>query len=143
MEEKINLGIVVGEFNADITYLMLERAKAHADFLGVNVTHVMHVPGAFDAPIAVKTLIERKDVDAVVGLGAVIEGDTQHDEVVAQHAARKMMDLGLEYMKPVSLGISGPGMTRLQGQSRIDDYARRSVEAAVKLVRRIREKQAE
>lgn len=134
--EKINLGFVVGEFNADITQLMMERALAHADFLGCNVTHVMRVPGAFDTPYAIKMLMERDDVDAVVALGAVLEGDTDHDQIVAQHAARKMMDLALEYGKPVGLGISGPGMTRGQGQARIDDYARRGVEAAVKLVKR-------
>ena len=137
--EKINLGFVVGEFNADITQLMMERAKAHAEFLDCKVTHIVRVPGAFDAPYAIKKLFERQDVDAVCALGAVLEGDTSHDEVVAQHAARKMMDLSLEYGKPIGLGISGPGMSRAQGQARIDDYARRSVEAAVKLVRRSRE----
>ena len=138
MMERINLGFVVGEFNADITQLMMERAKAHAEFLECDVTHIVRVPGAFDAPLAIKGLLERADVDAVVTLGAVVEGDTDHDQVVAQHAARKMMDLALEYGKPVSLGISGPGMTRAQGQARIDEYARRSVEAAVKLVRRVK-----
>ena len=73
---------------------------------------------------------------AVVTLGAVIEGATQHDEVVIQHAARKIMDLGLEFGKPVTLGISGPGMTRLEAQERID-YAKRAVESAVKLVQRL------
>jgi 6,7-dimethyl-8-ribityllumazine synthase len=138
MEEKIRIGIVVGEFNADITHMMLERAKAHASFLESDVRYVFKVPGAYDVPFAVRQIIQKKDVDAVIALGAVIEGDTQHDEVVAQHAARKMMDLSLEYGKPVSLGISGPGMTRAQGQSRIDEYARRSVESAVKLVKRSR-----
>jgi 6,7-dimethyl-8-ribityllumazine synthase len=75
-------------------------------------------------------------VDAVVTLGAVIEGATQHDEVVIQHAARKIMDLALEFGKPVTLGISGPGMTRLEAQERID-YAKRAVESAVKLVQRL------
>ncbi len=135
---RIRIGFVVGEFNADITQLMMERAKAHAEFLECDVTHIVRVPGAFDTPLAVKKMLERSDVDAAVALGAVIEGDTEHDQVVAQHAARKVMDLALEYGKPVGLGISGPGMSRAQGQARIDDYARRSVEAAVKLVKRMR-----
>jgi 6,7-dimethyl-8-ribityllumazine synthase len=137
--DDIKLGFVVGEFNADITELMMGRAKAHAEFLGAAVTHVIRVPGVFDIPYATKAMMERDDVDAVVALGAVLEGDTDHDQVVAQHAARKIMDLSLEKSKPVGLGISGPGMSRAQGQARIDDYARRGVEAAVKLVRRSRE----
>jgi len=137
--DRIRLGFVVGEFNADITQLMMERAKAHAEFLESDVTHIVRVPGAFDIPYATKTMLARDDVDAVVALGAVLEGDTEHDQLVAQHAARKMMDLALEYGKPVGLGVSGPGMSRAQGQARIDDYARRGVEAAVKLVKRTRE----
>jgi len=135
-KEKIKLGIVVSEFNADITQIMLERAKAHAEFLGAEVTTVFRVPGTYDIPFGVKNIIGR--VDAVVTLGAVIEGDTQHDEIVAQHAARKMLDLSIEYNKPVALGISGPGMSRMQGLDRVDEYAKRAVEAAVKLYRRMK-----
>ncbi|MCC7575891.1 MAG: 6,7-dimethyl-8-ribityllumazine synthase, partial [Methanomethylovorans sp.] len=58
------------------------------------------------------------------------------DEIVVQHAARKITDLSLEYEKPVTLGIAGPGMSRLEAHERVD-YAKRAVEAAVKLVRRL------
>lgn len=138
MEEKIRLGIVVSEFNYDITYLMLQRALDHAKFLETEVTHIYKVPGAFDMPLAIKQLLGMKEVDAVVTLGAVVEGDTKHDELVAQHASRKIADLSVEYGKPVSLGLSGPGMTRLQGAERIDEYTKRAVEAAVKMVKRVR-----
>ena len=97
MEQKIRLGIVVGEFNYDITYLMLQRALDHAEFLGASVEKVLKVPGAFDMPLAIKKLLEMDEIDAVVTLGAILKGDTDHDQVVAQHAARKMMDLALEY----------------------------------------------
>jgi len=136
--EKIKLGMVVAEFNRDITYMMEILAKEHAEFLGAEITDIIRVPGAFDVPIAVKKMLENSDVDAVVTIGCVIEGETEHDEVVAQHAARKIMDLSLEYGKPVTLGISGPGMGRVAAAERVD-YAKRAVEAAVKLVRRLRE----
>ncbi len=135
----VRLGIVVAEFNYDVTSLMLEKALSHAGFLGAKVTYVVRVPGSFDIPFAVKELLEKSDVDAVVTLGAVIQGATKHDEVVAHQAARKIMDLGLEYGKPVSLGIIGPGASRIQALERVDDYARRAVEAAVKMARRMRE----
>jgi len=135
----IRLGIVVAEFNYDVTSLMLEKALSHAGFLGAKVTYVVKVPGSFDIPFMVKLLLEKPDVDAVVTLGAVIQGATRHDEVVAHQAARKILDLGLEYGKPVSLGIIGPGASRMQALERIDDYARRAVEAAVKMARRARE----
>ncbi|MDD1677250.1 MAG: 6,7-dimethyl-8-ribityllumazine synthase [Methanomicrobiales archaeon] len=133
----VKLGFVVSEFNRDITYMMEIEGKEHAQFLGAQIISTFYVPGSFDVPIGVKKMLEEGKVDAVVTLGAVIEGSTQHDEIVLQHAARKIMDLGLEYGKPVTLGISGPGMTRLEAQERID-YARRAVESAVKLVQRLR-----
>lgn len=138
MEEKVRLGIVVAEFNYDITYLMLQRALDHAEFLGATVEKVIKVPGSFDMPLAIKRLLQMDNIDAVVTIGAILKGDTDHDQVVAQHAARKMMDLALEYNKPVALGVSGPGMTRMEATERIEEYAKRGVEAAVKMVRRLK-----
>ncbi len=136
---EVRLAVVVAEFNYDITYLMLQKALSHAEFLGVKVVYVVKVPGSFEIPLAVSKLLLRDDVDAVVTLGAVIQGETKHDEVVAHQAARKIMDLAVQYGKPVSLGIVGPGASRIQALERVEDYARRAVEAAVKSVRRLRE----
>jgi 6,7-dimethyl-8-ribityllumazine synthase len=136
-EEKIRIGAVVSEFNYDITMMMLERAKEHAQFLGADITHIVKVPGVFDMPLPVKILIERKDIDGVIVIGAVIEGETEHDDIVIQHATRKISDLSVEYKKPIGLGITGPGMSRLQAQDRIDN-AKSAVEAVVKLHRRLK-----
>ena len=135
--QKIRLGFVVSEFNRDITYMMEIEAEEHAKFLGAEVTERLYVPGAYDMPLAIKKLLKDKQIDAVVTIGCVIEGATQHDEIVVQHAARKIIDLSLEFDKPVALGISGPGMTRIEATERID-YARRAVESAIKLVQRLK-----
>ena len=115
---------------------MLERAKEHAQFLGAEITQTVKVPGVFDMGLVIKKLLERKEIDGVVALGAVIEGETEHDDIVIQHASRKIADLAVEYGKPVGLGISGPGMTRLQAEARIE-RAKSAVEAVVKLHRRL------
>jgi 6,7-dimethyl-8-ribityllumazine synthase len=135
-EGKVRLGAVVSEFNYEITMMMLERAKEHAQFLGAEITQIVKVPGVFDMGLPIKMMLKRKDIDGVVALGAVIEGETEHDDVVIQHAARKIIDLSIEYDKPVGLGITGPGMSRLQAQDRID-RAKAAVEAVVKLHRRL------
>lgn len=135
-EKKIRIGAVVSEFNYDITMMMMERAKEHAQFLGAEITQTVKVPGVFDMGLAIKKLLERKNIDGVVALGAVIEGETEHDDIVIQHAARKIADLAIEYGKPVGLGISGPGMTRLQAEARIE-RAKAAVESVVKLHRRL------
>lgn len=134
----MNIGIVAAEFNFDITMMMIEQAKVHADFLGVKIKKIVTVPGVYDIPLAVKELLKRKDINGVVTLGAVIEGSTKHDEIVIQHASRKIIDLSLEYDKPAALGVSGPGMTRLQAQDRID-RAKSAVEACVKMFNKVKE----
>ena len=136
-EEEIKLGFVVSEFHRDITYQMEILGREHAEFLGAKIYRTVYTPGTFDMPLAVKKLLTDGEVDAVVTLGCIIEGATEHDEVIASQLTRKIMDLSLEYNKPVTLGVSGPGMTRLEAQERTD-YAKRAVEAAVKLVKRLR-----
>jgi 6,7-dimethyl-8-ribityllumazine synthase len=133
--EKIKLGIVVSEYNYDITMMMLERARAHAEFLGAEIVKEMKVPGVFEIPLGVKKIID--DVDAVVALGCVIEGETKHDEVIMHNAARKLEDIMVETGKPVALGISGHGQSRLQAEARIEK-AREAVESAVKMVNRMK-----
>lgn len=137
----IHLAIVVSEFNSEITFKMLERAKNHASKVGAKVSYVLYVPGTFDMPLAVERLLKRKDVDAVVTLGAVIKGDTRHDDIVAENAARLLADLSLKHGKPVALGITGPGMTVDQAIERVDAVPVRAVDTAINMVVRLRKLQ--
>jgi 6,7-dimethyl-8-ribityllumazine synthase len=134
----MKIGIVVSEYNYDITMNMLLRAEEEAKFLGADVQRVLKVPGTFDIPLGVKKLLEMKEIEGVVTLGAVIKGETDHDEVIMNNATRKIEDLSLEYSKPVSLGISGPGETRLQAQARIES-AKDAVQSVVKMIKRLSE----
>lgn len=136
MNEK--LGIVVSDFNADVTHLMAKIAEEHAKFMGARVVETIRVPGAFDMPLAIKRLLETNIIDGVVTLGAVIEGDTDHDNIVANNAARKMADLAVQYDKPVSLGVTGPKITHAGAVDRIEEYAKRSVESCLKMLRRLK-----
>lgn len=132
MAKSMKIGVVASEYNYDITMMMLERAHEHAKFLGAEITKEITVPGVYDMPLAVKKLLKEKNIDGVVVLGAVIEGETDHDQVIMNQTSRKLTDLSVEYEKPVGLGISGPGMSRAQAQERIDK-AKEAVEAVVKL----------
>ena len=132
----IRIGAVVSEFNYDITMMMLERAKEHADFLGAKITKTIKVPGVFDMGLGIKKILKDKNIDGAIALGCVIEGETEHDELVISHAARKIADLSIDYDKPVGLGITGPGMTRLQAEERIE-RAKSAVEAVVKMYKNL------
>jgi len=135
---KIRIAIVVSEFNSDITLEMLDNAKRQAERLHAYIRYVCYVPGSFDMPLIVEELLKKKDVDAAVTLGAIIKGETRHDEIIADNAARLIADLSIKHGKPVALGISGPDMTLEQAKDRIEVVAKRAVNAAVNMAIRIK-----
>jgi len=124
---------VFSEFNEEVTSRMLAIAKEKAELLKLKIIHECMVPGAYDMPIIVDALLNKKEVDAVVTLGAIIKGQTKHDEVISHAAAQALTDLSLKHKKPVSLGISGPGMQERHAYARIRPVAERAVEAVVKI----------
>ncbi len=128
----MNLGVVVSEFNSEITQRMLTEAEEYAKSRGIKVKYVCYSPGAFDIPLIVRELLRKRDIHAVVTLGAIVKGETKHDEVIAFTLAKQLSELSLEYGKPVALGVSGPGMSWEQGLARASEYARRAVDAALK-----------
>ncbi|MGO9452845.1 MAG: 6,7-dimethyl-8-ribityllumazine synthase [Candidatus Binataceae bacterium] len=134
----MRIAIVVSDFNYDVTSLMLERAKTHLERNLAQLAAEVHVPGVFDMSLAIRRLLKRKDVDGVVILGAVIKGETLHDEVITHATARAALRLALKYDKPVGLGITGPGMTHDQAMERLD-RAKDAVEAVVKMLKTLPE----
>ena len=136
---RIRLAIVVAEFNQEITNKMLYTAKNHAKNLNIHVKKICQVPGTFDMPLIVEKLLKNEQIDAIVTIGAVIKGDTGHDLIIANTTARLLADLSLKYQKPVTLGITGPDMTVKQAKERIITVPKRAVEAAYKMVTRLRE----
>lgn len=115
----MKIGIVVSETYWDeITKPMMDLAVKTAENKGVDV-EVTKVPGSFDIPLPTKRLLQRDDIDGVVTLGAVIEGETDHDGVISYTVAKSLIELSLHYNKPVVLGINGPKMTYSQGIARI------------------------
>jgi len=129
----MNIAIVVSEFNEEITSRMLEIAKEKANSIQLTISHICMVPGAYDMPILVDRLLQNQKIDGVATLGAIIKGQTKHDEVISHATARSLTDLSLKYQKPVSLGISGPGMQERHAYARIRPVAERAIEALVKI----------
>jgi 6,7-dimethyl-8-ribityllumazine synthase len=126
----LNIAIVVAEFNQEVTSRMYEIAFEKAKSLNLNVKYSCKVPGVFDMPIIIDALLKKKDVDAVVTLGAVIKGQTKHDELISNVTAQALTELSLKHQKPVTLGITGPGMSDRQAFQRIRPVSERAVEAA-------------
>jgi 6,7-dimethyl-8-ribityllumazine synthase len=142
MAPRARIALVVSEFNRHVTARMAESARRRAQELGAKIVAEVTVPGAFDAPLAAKALALRPDVDAVVCVGAVIKGETEHDRVIVEATARSLQQVTIETMKPVTLGITGPGMTEEQAEARID-YAANAVSAALRMLEAAREARGE
>jgi 6,7-dimethyl-8-ribityllumazine synthase len=130
------IGIVVSQFNSEITGEMRSKAEQRAAELGVAVAKVIEVPGSFEIPLAVLELLEEKDIKGVVTLGTIIKGGTDHDMVIGHAIANKLLDLSIAHKKPVSLGVSGPNLTWQQSEKRIVEYAIRAVDSVVKVLRK-------
>ncbi len=124
---------MVSEFNQEVTSRMLSVAQEKAKTLKLKITYTCRVPGTYDMPIIVNALLQKKDVDGVVKLGAIIKGQTKHDEIIAHSATRALTELSLKYQKPVSLGITGPGMQERHAYARMRPVAERAVEAILKI----------
>ena len=129
----MNIAIVVAEFNEKVTSRMHQVAIEKAKNLKFNIKYTCKVPGIFDMPLIIDKLLEKKDVDGVVTLGAVIKGQTKHDEIIANSTARNIAKLSLKHQKPVSLGISGPGMSERQAYARIVTVSENAVNAVKKV----------
>jgi 6,7-dimethyl-8-ribityllumazine synthase len=134
----VKIAIVVADFNSEVTQPMLKRAIQTATALDAVITHTVHVFGIYDMPTIVKRLLRRHDVDGVVMIGAVIKGETQHDEVIANAIANIAAQLAVQFDKPVGLGITGPGMTDEQAAARIDN-ANNAVEAVVRVAKALKD----
>jgi riboflavin synthase len=131
------LAIVVSRFNPELTTRM-EMAALKEAAKGKANAIVVKVPGAFDMPLMVKKMLMDKSVDAVVALGAVVKGETAHDEIVAKNAARKLTDLSLEFRKPVTLGIIGHNASKEAADARAEEYGSRAVQTALQMLEAIR-----
>jgi len=129
----LNIAVVVSEFNKEVTSRMLSVAQEKANLMKLKIVYTCNVLGAFDMPIIVDALLKKKNVDGVVTLGAIIKGQTKHDEVISHATAKSLTDLSIKYQKPVSLGISGPGMQERHAFARIRPVAEHAVEAVVKI----------
>ena len=133
----MNIAIVVSEFNDNVTSRMHKVALEKARELKLNVKYECEVPGVFDMPLVIDTLLQKKDIDAVVTLGAIIKGQTKHDEIIASVVAARISKLSIKYQKPISLGISGPGMSERQAFARVRPVSERAVEAVSKTAKEL------
>lgn len=131
----VALGLVVSQFDktGEVVSAMEESARAAAADADVDIVAVREVPGSYDTPLAADRLARRDDIDAVAVLGAVITGETDHDQVITRAASNGLTQVSLDRDTPVTLGIIGPDLTPEEARERTD-WGRRAVESAITLI---------
>ena len=104
---KGKVGIVVAEWNEEITLALLSGAK---DFLlrsGIPAARIIEqpVPGSFELPLAAQRLAMKKDIAGVICIGCLVKGHTPHFDYISQAVSHGIMDVSLKFNKPVIFGV--------------------------------------
>lgn len=101
------IGIVVSDWNTSITGSLLQGAHDTLIKFGVNKDDIIieHVPGSFELTYGAKVLIEKANVDSVIILGCVIQGETPHFTFVCDSVTQGTTDLNIKHNVPVIFGL--------------------------------------
>ena len=103
----LKIGIVQARFNESITNTLFASCRDELLALGVKSENIDHVtvPGALEVPVALQTLADTDQYDALVALGCIIRGETYHFELVANESGAGVTRLALDYRLPIANAI--------------------------------------
>jgi 6,7-dimethyl-8-ribityllumazine synthase len=136
------IGIVVSEWNDSITLNLLAGAKQTLIDNNVKEENILirFVPGAFELPLAAQFMLDNTDVDGVVAIGVVIQGETKHFDFVCKGTTDGLMKVMLEYNSPVSFCV----LTDNNIQQSIDrsggKHGNKGIEAAATALKMVAQK---
>lgn len=99
----LHVGVAVATWNRSVTDKLLDGAVGRLEVLGAEVT-VLRVPGALELPLAASSLIEN-GCDAVVAIGTIVRGDTDHYEIVVRESTSGIARVALDTGVPVTNAI--------------------------------------
>lgn len=103
----LRLGIVWAHWNSEVTHNLRTAAKAVCVDAGVHEQNLfeLQVPGSFELPLAAKWVMDQHDLDAVICLGCIIKGETDHDVYIAHAVSHALQHLAIQYSKPFVFGV--------------------------------------
>jgi 6,7-dimethyl-8-ribityllumazine synthase len=103
----MRFGIVVSDWNSEVTWALLEGAEKTLKSHGADENDIVikHVPGSFELTLGAQFLAEYDDLDAVICLGCVIQGETPHFTYICQGVTQGITQLNMEYNIPFIFGV--------------------------------------
>jgi 6,7-dimethyl-8-ribityllumazine synthase len=149
MSEGRRFALVVGRFYAELAERLVAGASAVLEEAGAAGIEVYDVPGAYELPLAAKYAAESGRYDAIVALGAVIRGETDHYDYVCGEAARGIQQVQLATGVPVGFGVltvdsMEQALARVQGGTKRDSgaHAAEAVLASLAIKDAVRDRRA-
>lgn len=102
--------IVVAEWNNEVTEKLFEGAYKTLITYGALPANIVrgNVPGSFELTMGSQWFAQRTDIDAVIALGVVIQGETKHNDYINHAVAQGITNVSLKYDKPVIFGVLTP-----------------------------------
>ena len=131
------IAIVVAEWNEEITGALYHAAASTLLSHGVTKENIIrkNVPGSFELTLGAQWMAQRDEIDAVICLGCVIQGETPHFDYICQAVAHGLTEVGLKTGKPVIFGV----LTTLTKQQAFDraggKYGNKGEEAALTAIK--------
>jgi 6,7-dimethyl-8-ribityllumazine synthase len=106
----MRFGIVVSEWNHEITLALKDGAYNTLIKHGAEPDNILisFVPGSYELTLGAQLQLETQDVDAVICLGCVIQGETRHFDFICDAVAHGITNLNIKYLKPVIFGVLTP-----------------------------------
>ena len=136
--QKIKIACVISEWHSEITENLFIGAKKKLIMHGLlekNI-HEIHVPGSFELIFGTKTLIN-KDYDAIISIGCIIKGETQHFDFISNAVAIGIKDLNIKLDIPVVFGVlTDDNMKQAVARSG-GQYGNKGVEAAITAIKMV------
>jgi len=125
--------IAVSDWNSEVTHVLLDGAKSTLIQLGAkeDQINIVHVPGTFELPVAAKALLSCKNADAVICLGCVIKGETEHDMFINQSVATALNQLAIMSGKPITFGVLTVNNMQQAKDRAGGKYGNKGVESAI------------
>jgi 6,7-dimethyl-8-ribityllumazine synthase len=107
LSSSTRFGIIVSEWNPEITDALCNGAVDTLTEQGFQKKSILthRVPGSFELPLGAQYLLENAEVDAVICLGCVIQGETRHFEFICQAVSQQISRLNIDYNIPVIFGL--------------------------------------
>lgn len=137
--QKMKFGVVVSEWNGEITFALLQGAIQTLRDNGCTDDNIIvdYVPGTFELPHGAQLVAEAHTVDAVLCIGCVIKGETKHDEYINNSVSQALQVLSIQYKKPFVFGVLTPNTLEQAKDRAGGKHGNKGVETAITAIKMV------